>query len=86
MEESQPSKSGVLFVDESSTDAFGGAGVILISPEGFKIQQASKFSFSVTNNVAEYEVLIAEVRLSIELEVKILDIFGDSQLVAKHLN
>lgn len=58
----------------------------MISPEGFKIQQALKFSFPVTNNVAEYEALVAEAKLAIELEVKVLDIFVDSQLVAKQVN
>lgn len=57
----------------------------MISPEGFKIQQALKFSFSVTNNVAEYEALIAGAKLAIELEVKVMDIFVDSQLVAKQI-
>lgn len=36
--------------------------------------------------MAEYEALIGGVKLAIELEVKILDIFGDSQLVVKQLN
>ncbi|XP_074350573.1 uncharacterized protein LOC141689911 [Apium graveolens] len=76
-------KSWTLFVDGSSTTSAGGAGVILISPKGFKIQQALKFSFPVTNNVAEYEALLAGIRLAIELEVKVLEIFGDSQLVSK---
>ncbi|XP_074359678.1 uncharacterized protein LOC141699730 [Apium graveolens] len=78
-------KAWTLYVDGSSTSSSGGAGVILISPEGFKIQQALKFSFLVTNNVAEYEALLAGLRLEIELEVKILEIFSDSQLVAKQL-
>lgn len=78
IEEVQPSKPWVLFVDGSSTNSIGGTGIILISPEGFKIQQALKFSFPVTNNVAKYEALIANIRLAVELEVKVLDIFGDS--------
>lgn len=57
------------------TNLSGGAGIILISPEGFKIQQALKFSFPVTNNGAEYKALIGGIRLVIELEVKVLDIF-----------
>ncbi|XP_074373571.1 uncharacterized protein LOC141713906 [Apium graveolens] len=84
-ESSFPQKAWVLYVDGSSTSSSGGAGVILISPEGFKIQQALKFSFPVTNNVAEYEALLAGLRLAIELEVKILEIFGDSQLIEKQL-
>ncbi|XP_074327673.1 uncharacterized protein LOC141665583 [Apium graveolens] len=84
-ETSFPQKAWNLYVDGSSTSSSGDAGVILINPEGFKIQQALKFSFPVTNNVAEYEALLAGLRLAIELEVKILEIFGDSQLVVKLL-
>lgn len=85
IEESHTTKPWTLFLDGSFTKLSGGAGIILISPEGFKIQQALKFSFHVTNNVAEYEALIGGVRLAVELQVKILDIFGDSQLVVKQL-
>lgn len=85
IEESHTTKPWTLFLDGSSTKLSGGAGIILISPEGFKIQQALKFSFPVTNNVAEYEALIGGVRLAIKLQVKILDIFRDSQLVVKQL-
>ncbi|XP_074377708.1 uncharacterized protein LOC141719230 [Apium graveolens] len=49
------------------------------------LKRALKLSFPVTNNVAGYEALLAGLCLSIELEVKILEIFGDSQLVAKQL-
>ncbi|XP_074363809.1 uncharacterized protein LOC141704454 [Apium graveolens] len=80
-----PQKACTLYVDGSSTTSSGGAGVILISPEGFKIQQTLKFSFPVTNDVAEYEALLAGIRLAIELKVKVLEIFGDSQLVTKQL-
>ncbi|XP_074356701.1 uncharacterized protein LOC141696461 [Apium graveolens] len=76
----------LLFVDGSSTTNSGGAGIILISPEGFKIQQSLKFEFQATNNVAEYEALIAGLKLATDLEVDIIDIFGDSQLVAKQIS
>ncbi|XP_074377208.1 uncharacterized protein LOC141718723 [Apium graveolens] len=38
------------------------------------------------NNLAEYEALIAGLKLATELEVGIIDIFGDSQLVAKQIS
>ncbi|XP_074347232.1 uncharacterized protein LOC141686070 [Apium graveolens] len=60
----------LLFVDGSSTSDSGGAGIILISPEGFKIQQALKFGFSATNNVAEYEALITGLKLVANLEAE----------------
>lgn len=82
----EPTRHWLLFADGSSTSTSDGAGIILVSPEGFKIQQALKFTFPVTNNVAEYEAMIAGVRLAVELEVKFIDIFVDSQLVAKQIN
>ncbi|WOG87730.1 hypothetical protein DCAR_0206961 [Daucus carota subsp. sativus] len=71
-------KAWTLFTDGSSTSEAGGAGVLLISPEGFKVQQAIRFNFSATNNEAEYEALIAGLNLAKHLEVKIIDIFCDS--------
>ncbi|XP_074374330.1 uncharacterized protein LOC141714711 [Apium graveolens] len=84
--EEDQSRPWLLFVDGSSTSNSGGAGVILISPEGFKIQQALKFGFSATNNVAEYEALIAGLKLASDLEAEVIDIFGDSQLVSKQIS
>ncbi|XP_074373941.1 uncharacterized protein LOC141714315 [Apium graveolens] len=84
--EDDQSRLWLLFVDGSSTSNSGGAGVILISPGGFKIQQALKFGFSATNNVAEYEALIAGLKLASDLEAKVIDIFGDSQLVSKQIS
>ena len=40
-----------------------------MSPEGFKIQQSIKFTFHATNNEAEYEAIIAGLRLARNLEV-----------------
>lgn len=48
-----------LFVDGSTTTNSSGAGVLLISPEGFEIQQSIKFAFPTTNNCSEYEALLA---------------------------
>nr|XP_017239614.1 PREDICTED: uncharacterized protein K02A2.6-like [Daucus carota subsp. sativus] len=79
-------KAWTLFTDGSSTSEAGGAGVLLISPEGFKVQQVIRFSFSTTNNEAEYEALIAGLNLAKHLEVKIIDIFCDSQLVVKQVS
>ena len=79
-------KAWTLFTDGSSTVEAGGAGILLISPEGFKVQQAIRFKFPATNNEAEYEALIAGLNLAKHLEVRIIDIFCDSQLVVKQVS
>ncbi|XP_074356429.1 uncharacterized protein LOC141696141 [Apium graveolens] len=76
----------LLFIDGSSTTESGGAGIIRIILEGFKIQKALKFKFTSTNNIAEYEALITSLKLAAHLEAEIIDIFRDSQLVAKQIS
>lgn len=50
--ENHEKKLWTLFTDRSSTSIAGGAGVVLTSPDGFKVQQSIKFHFKVTNNEA----------------------------------
>jgi len=75
-----------LYVDGSSTVNVSGAGIILTSPEGFKVQQAIRFGFKATNNEAGYEAVLAGVRLAKSLEVPKLIIYSDSQMVVKQLS
>ena len=74
-----------LYVDSSSNDYGAGAGLMLISPEGLKITCALKFDFKASNNEAEYEALLAGLRLAKELKVGHLQIFSDPQLVVKQV-
>ncbi|XP_052203478.1 uncharacterized protein LOC127808828 [Diospyros lotus] len=61
-----------LFINGSSNEHGSGAGVLLISLEGHKM---------ATNNEAEYEALLAVLRLEKEVKAERLKIFSDSQLV-----
>ncbi|XP_024023680.1 uncharacterized protein LOC112092255 [Morus notabilis] len=70
-----------LYVDGASSENGSGAGVLLISPEGHKITSAVRFKFKASNNEAEYEALIAGLRLASHLKIERLSIFSDSQLV-----
>lgn len=58
-----------------------GAGVVLISPEGHKLNCVMKFGFKITNNVVEYEALLAGLRLAKEMQMRRLFINNDSQLI-----
>ena len=67
-----------LYVDGSSNDGGLGAGLILISPEGYRMNCALRFGFKASNYEAEYEALIAGLELAKEIKVESLDIFSDS--------
>lgn len=70
-----------LFVDGSFWEIGYGTRVIFVSPEGHKLNCVIRFGFKVSNNAAEYEVLLADLRLSREIQVKRLMVSSDSQLL-----
>ncbi|GJV17588.1 reverse transcriptase domain-containing protein [Tanacetum coccineum] len=52
------------FTDGSSCIDGSGAGLILTNPEGVEFTYAMRFTFEATNNEAEYEALIAGLRIA----------------------
>ncbi|KAM2050653.1 hypothetical protein ACFX16_032354 [Malus domestica] len=49
------------------------------------MEYAFRFKFKASNNEAEYEALLAGLRLAKHLGVKRIDIFSDSQLVVNQV-
>jgi ribonuclease HI len=64
----------------------GGAGVLLISPRGEQLKYVLQILWAVSNNEAEYEVLLHGLRLAISLGIKRLLVYGDSLLVVQQVN
>ncbi|GJX98811.1 reverse transcriptase domain-containing protein [Tanacetum coccineum] len=58
-----PQEPWTLFTDESSCVDGSGVGLILTSPEGTEFTYALRFQFTTSNNEAEYEALIAGLRI-----------------------
>ncbi|KAI0498537.1 hypothetical protein KFK09_019425 [Dendrobium nobile] len=58
-----------------------GVGLIFITPEKGMLYFSYHLSEPCTNNEAEYEALITGLELAILMEIKVIKIFGDSQLV-----
>ncbi|XP_059669126.1 uncharacterized protein LOC132314260 [Cornus florida] len=56
-------------VDGSSNLTSAGARVVITTPGGTKLQQSIYLTFPVTNNEAEYEALLAGLRLANQLQV-----------------
>nr|GEW15408.1 reverse transcriptase domain-containing protein [Tanacetum cinerariifolium] len=60
----------ILFTDGSFCTDGSGAGLILTNPEGMEFTYALRFRFDATNNEAEYEALIAGLRIAKQMGVK----------------
>ncbi|GKD80853.1 reverse transcriptase domain-containing protein [Tanacetum coccineum] len=75
-----------MFTDGSSCIDGSGARLILTNPEGVEFTYVMRFGFEATNNKAEYEALIAGLRISEQMGVKNLQANVDSRLVANQVN
>nr|CAE02225.2 OSJNBb0015C06.3 [Oryza sativa Japonica Group] len=62
-----------------------GAGVVLISPTGERLNYVLWIHFSASHNMAEYEALLHGLRIAISLGIRHLIVRGDSQLVVNQV-
>ena len=64
-------------------------GVLLISPHGDHIPRSVRFAFSdrhpATNNIVEYEACILGLETALELGIRQMEVFGDSNLVLRQI-
>ncbi|KAI8530835.1 hypothetical protein RHMOL_Rhmol11G0089800 [Rhododendron molle] len=74
-----------LYVDEASNINGAGVGVVIITPCGVLLENAITINFPATNNEAEYEALLAKLRVTAHLQVEDLHVFCDSQLITTKL-
>jgi ribonuclease HI len=71
-----------MYFDGSKRVEGAGAGVVLISPQGYKFKYVLRMSFPhAFNNKAEYEALLHGMRMAEACDATRLKIFGDSNLV-----
>ncbi|GKC26761.1 reverse transcriptase domain-containing protein [Tanacetum coccineum] len=80
-----PPEPWTLFTDGSSCVDGSGAGLILTSPEGTEFTYALRFQFTASNNEAEYEALIAGLRIAAQMGVRNVQVSVDSKLVANQV-
>ncbi|XP_020205543.1 uncharacterized protein LOC109790741 [Cajanus cajan] len=75
-----------LRVDGSSNNTGSGAGIILKGPMGITLEQSMHFRFRASNNQAEYEALLAGLRLAGDIGARRLLCWTDSQIVSEQVN
>lgn len=66
---SQP-KEWILYTDGASNKKGAGAGLVLISPDKEEYTHALRLNFEASNNGAEYEALLAGLRIARKMHVK----------------
>jgi hypothetical protein len=74
-----------LYFDGSKSQEGSGAGCILIDPKGKCHFLSCRLEFECTNNTVEYEALVQGLKKSIDLNVKELKVFGDSEIIVRQV-
>ncbi|KAI5349457.1 hypothetical protein L3X38_002352 [Prunus dulcis] len=75
----------ILHVDNSANQQGCGAGLVLTTPDGAKVEYALRFNSRTSNNEAEYEALLAGLRLAKSMRAKQISIDSDSQLIVNQI-
>jgi ribonuclease HI len=79
------SRIWTLCFDGSKSQEGSGAGCILINPKGQRHFLSCRLEFECTNNTVEYEALVQGLKKSIDLNVKRLKVFGDSEIIIRQV-
>nr|GEV49879.1 putative ribonuclease H-like domain-containing protein [Tanacetum cinerariifolium] len=79
-------KSWTLFIDGASSPKGSGACLVLIGPSGIEYTYALHITFLNTNNEAEYEALLAGLRIARQMNISNIKVKVDSKLVASQIN
>jgi ribonuclease HI len=70
-----------IMFDGSSNYMGHGVGVVLMNPNGGYTPFTTRLCSESTNNIEEYEACILGIEVAIDLQIKILDVCGNSTLV-----
>jgi ribonuclease HI len=86
-----PSSGGqkmFLYVDGSCSGnpGEGGAGVVIKDEQGGIVARIKRYLGSVTNNIAEYQALIAGLQEAQRLGTRAVEVYLDSELVVNQVN
>ena len=75
-----------IYTDGSSNQHAGGAGVVIQTLEGDKIECMIRLDFPTTNNKAEYEALVAGLDLAKATSAENMIVHCDSQVIMSQIN
>ena len=62
-----------------------GAGIVIINPEGIRLEHSFRLGFKASNNKAEYEAFIAELRTTFDMGAWDIEVYSDSWLVVNQV-
>ncbi|XP_023892111.1 uncharacterized protein LOC112004124 [Quercus suber] len=78
-------QSWKVFMDGASSALGDETGIMIITPEGIKLEYSFRLGFKASNNEAEYEALLARLRVALKLGAQDMEVCPDSRLVVNQV-
>ena len=72
-------------MDDASSAAKTGVGIVIITPEGIRLEHSFRLRFRAFNNEAEYEALLAGLRAVLGMGARDVEIYSASGLVVNQV-
>ena len=74
-----------VFMDGASSALRAGVRIVVITPEGIRLEHSFRLGFKASNNEAEYEALLVGLRVVLDLGAKEAKVYSDSRLVVNQV-
>ena len=74
-----------VFVDGASSAMGVGVGIVIITPEGIRLEHSFILGFKASNNEAEYEAFLAGLRTILGMGARDVEIYSDSWLIVNQV-
>ena len=74
-----------VFMDGAQSAMGASAGIVIITSKGIWLEYSFRLGFRASNNEAEYEALLAELRTILGMGARDVEIYSDSRLVVNQV-
>ena len=72
-------------MDGASSAMGAGAGIVIVTPEGIRLEHSFILGFRASNNEAEYEALLAGLKTVLGMGARDVEAYSDSWLVVNQV-
>ena len=74
-----------VFMDSASNALGVGVGIVVITPEGIKLEHSFRLGFKASNNEAKHEALLVGLRVVSDLGAKEVEVYSNSRLMVNQV-
>ena len=70
-----------VFVDGALSAIGAGAEIVIVTPEGIRLEHSFRLGFKASNNEAEYEALLVGLKIVLGMCARDIETYSNSRLV-----